>query len=70
MIGKTIYSVSNDETRYHLNGVYFEKRTADNVPGLLMVATDGHRLSLVNKSKQQADVRSWRRCDYTAQGFG
>lgn len=24
MIDKTIYSVSNDETRYHLNGVYFE----------------------------------------------
>ena len=25
MIEKTLYSVSNDETRYHLNGVYFEK---------------------------------------------
>ena len=24
MIEKTIYSVSNDETRYHLNGVYLE----------------------------------------------
>jgi DNA polymerase-3 subunit beta len=23
MIDRTIYSVSNDETRYHLNGVYF-----------------------------------------------
>ena len=28
MIGKTIYSVSSDDTRYHLNGVYFEKRLA------------------------------------------
>ena len=26
MIERTIYSVSNDETRYHLNGVYFEKK--------------------------------------------
>lgn len=46
MIDKTIYSVSNDETRYHLNGVYFEI----NPQGICrMVATDGHRLSLVNK---------------------
>lgn len=46
MIDKTIYSVSNDETRYHLNGVYFELSSQ----GICrMVATDGHRLSLVNK---------------------
>ena len=41
MIDKTIYSVSNDETRYHLNGVYFESIDKNN---LVMVATDGHRL--------------------------
>lgn len=46
MIDKTIYSVSSDETRYHLNGVYFEQK-GDN--GYTMVATDGHRLSLVNR---------------------
>lgn len=45
MIDKTIYSVSTDETRYHLNGVYFE--LSKNV--LKMVATDGHRLSLIEK---------------------
>lgn len=50
MIGKTIYSVSNDETRYHLNGVYFEKKLGGaNGSSYLMVATDGHRLSLVNR---------------------
>lgn len=48
MIAKTIYSVSNDETRYHLNGVYFEKM-AGSKDAYLMVATDGHRLSLVNR---------------------
>ncbi len=58
MIGKTIYSISNDETRYHLNGVYFEKRETASGPGLLMVATDGHRLSLVNKSEQALESRS------------
>lgn len=46
MIDKTIYSVSNDETRYHLNGVYFEKVNDDVIT---MVATDGHRLSLIKK---------------------
>lgn len=46
MIDKTIYSVSNDETRYHLNGVYFEKLDKDTIT---MVATDGHRLSLIKK---------------------
>ena len=46
MIDKTIYSVSNDETRYHLNGVYFESTQKNNIT---MVATDGHRLSLIKK---------------------
>jgi DNA polymerase III subunit beta len=46
MIDKTIYSVSNDETRYHLNGVYFEQKEG----GYTMVATDGHRLSLVRRN--------------------
>ena len=46
MIDKTIYSVSNDETRYHLNGVFFE---INNFNKITMVATDGHRLSLIKK---------------------
>lgn len=44
MIDKTIYSVSNDETRYHLNGVFFESFDKKLIT---MVATDGHRLSLI-----------------------
>lgn len=46
MIDKTIYSVSNDETRYHLNGVYFEQKGSSDYS---MVATDGHRLCMINK---------------------
>lgn len=49
MIEKTIYSVSNDETRYHLNGVFFEKHVKDQKTYFRMVATDGHRLSLVDR---------------------
>ena len=50
MIEKTIYSVSNDETRYHLNGVYFENQKNGSGSQFRMVATDGHRLSLVDRS--------------------
>ena len=49
MIDRTIYSVSSDETRYHLNGVYFEKNSVDGKTQFRMVATDGHRLSLVDR---------------------
>jgi DNA polymerase-3 subunit beta len=49
MIEKTIYSVSNDETRYHLNGVYFEQKDQNEYS---MVATDGHRLSLIIKKSE------------------
>jgi DNA polymerase III subunit beta len=50
MIEKTIYSVSTDETRYHLNGVYFEKHKIEDKDFYRMVATDGHRLSIVDRS--------------------
>lgn len=50
MIEKTIYSVSNDETRYHLNGVFFEKQAQGDKVVYRMVATDGHRLSLVDRA--------------------
>lgn len=53
MIDKTIYSVSNDETRYHLNGVFFELSAQG---GIKMVATDGHRMSLVNKPLSEIQV--------------
>lgn len=46
MINHTIFAVSDDETRYFLNGVFFEKST-DKV---LMVATDGRRLSYVDSA--------------------
>jgi DNA polymerase-3 subunit beta len=49
MIDKTIYSVSNDETRYHLNGVYFEQVKEKAAIKYRMVATDGHRLSIVER---------------------
>jgi DNA polymerase-3 subunit beta len=44
-IDLTSFAASTDETRYNLNGVYFEPQG----PVLRMVATDGHRLALSEK---------------------
>jgi DNA polymerase III subunit beta len=46
MIDLTSFSVSSDETRYNLNGVFFEPAAGT----LRAVATDGHRLSLAERT--------------------
>ena len=46
MIEKTQFAISADETRHNLNGVFFETGEENSVR---MVATDGHRLSLVQR---------------------
>lgn len=46
MVTQTIFAVSTDETRYFMNGVFMEK-AADGA--LVMVATDGRRLSWAKK---------------------
>ncbi|MBX7101878.1 MAG: DNA polymerase III subunit beta [Myxococcaceae bacterium] len=46
MIKKTSFAISTDETRYILNGVFFEPREGGKVR---MVATDGHRLCLIER---------------------
>lgn len=45
MIEQTSFAVSMEETRYFLNGVFFEKNGDD----LNLVATDGRRLSFISK---------------------
>jgi DNA polymerase III subunit beta len=49
MIERTLYAVSTDETRYHLNGVYIEALNDRGDGRFRMVATDGHRLSLIDR---------------------
>jgi DNA polymerase-3 subunit beta len=46
MIDKTLFAVSTDETRFNLSGVYVE----GSGDGLRAVATDGHRLALVERA--------------------
>ena len=45
LLNKTRISISNDETRHYLNGVYLHKTKLDNRVFLSGVATDSHRLS-------------------------
>jgi DNA polymerase-3 subunit beta len=52
MIEKTAFAASNEESRYHLNGILFIEYKAGGKEFLRMVATDGHRLSLVDREGQ------------------
>lgn len=49
LFDKTAFSISSDETRMNLNGVFFKVApgTGDGLGKLTMVSTDGHRLSKV-----------------------
>lgn len=46
MINQTVFSVSDDETRYFMNGVFMEKKDDK----LQLIATDGRRLAYISKS--------------------
>ena len=50
MISQTIFAVSDDETRYYMNGIYLEK----NDDCIIMVATDGRRLSYISKKAENS----------------
>jgi DNA polymerase III subunit beta len=50
MIEKSLFAVSTDETKYNLNGVFFE---CSDEKIMRMVATDGHRLSMCEREMTQ-----------------
>lgn len=45
LIEKTQFAISNEETRYYLNGIYVHAMEVDGQLMLRAVATDGHRLA-------------------------
>ncbi len=49
MIDKTSFAVGTDETKFFLTGVYLEKKNDQ----VIMVATDGKRLSCIKKTFEQ-----------------
>jgi DNA polymerase-3 subunit beta len=46
MVSQTVFAVSDDETRYFMNGVFLEKEGEK----IIMVATDGRRLAFISKT--------------------
>ncbi len=49
MVDHTLFCVSTDDARYNLSGVYWEPRRES----LRMVATDGHRLAMIDRPAAQ-----------------
>ncbi len=47
LIDSTRFAISMEETRYYLNGIYLHATKVDKVNVLRAVATDGHRLALL-----------------------
>lgn len=45
LIDRTRFAISNEETRYYLNGIYLHGTESNGVQVLRAVATDGHRLA-------------------------
>jgi DNA polymerase-3 subunit beta len=60
MLDKTLYAASTDEARYHLNGIYFEIVEEHDKKSFRMVATDAHRLALVDSPDTLFDENAWR----------
>ena len=53
MIGKVIFAASTEESRYNLNGVFLEGISSENKNFARMVATDGHRLALIDRESPE-----------------
>ena len=52
LIEKTKFAISNEETRYFLNGLYFNLRKEEKNKFITIVGTDGHRLSKIDYENQ------------------
>ncbi len=53
MIEKTFFAVSQDESKYNLNGIFCQVQ--ESTSHLRLVATDGHRLSMIDKQIEPVD---------------
>ena len=55
LINKTKFSISNDETRHYLNGIFLHKTKQKDLTFLTAVATDSHRMSM-SRTKLNSDI--------------
>ncbi len=53
LIDKTKFAISNEETRYFLNGIYFNLSNENDTTNLTLVGTDGHRLAKFSHALSQ-----------------
>ncbi|NIO22243.1 MAG: DNA polymerase III subunit beta, partial [Candidatus Aenigmarchaeota archaeon] len=53
MIEKVIFAASTEESRYNINGVFFEGISSEQKNVARMVATDGHRLAMIDRETAQ-----------------
>ena len=53
LIDRTRFAISTEETRYYLNGIYLHAAEGEKGPVLRAVATDGHRLALMESALPQ-----------------
>ena len=53
LIDKTKFAISNEETRYFLNGLYFNVNTEQSKSTVTLVGTDGHRLAKFSYNIQE-----------------
>ncbi|MDR0290692.1 MAG: DNA polymerase III subunit beta [Treponema sp.] len=53
MVNQTVFAVSDDETRFFMNGVFLEKAEGK----IIMVATDGRRLAYIEK--EAGDIKDF-----------
>ncbi len=52
LINKTKFAISNEETRYFLNGLYFNILLKNEISMITFVGTDGHRLATSTLTKK------------------
>ena len=55
LLNKCKFSISNDETRHYLSGIYFHKTEFEDINYLTAVATDSHRMS-ISKIRLEKDI--------------
>lgn len=68
MLDKTLYAASQDERKPNLNGVFFHKTVKDEKPILRLVATDGHRLSIADRSVKHFNEKGYLNPDQLDKG--
>ncbi len=56
MIDKTTFSMSLDESKYNLNGIFFRMSEENDTPHLRLVATDGHRLAMIQRQTSPVKI--------------